>query len=476
MKTTCQRASLFLAFLWLAFPAIVRANDEVTVEEAKAAMKRAAKFYHDQLAVKGGYVYFYSLDNGTRWGEGKATDSQVWVQPPGTPTVGLAFLFAYRATGDESYRDAAAAAAEALVYGQLKSGGWTNAVDFDPRGSGVADYLNGRGRGKNNSSLDDGQTQSALRMLIQADHAHRYRHPQIRAATQRGLDALLAAQFPNGGFPQVWTGPVATQPAIRANFPKHDWRTEGRIKNYWDMYTLNDNVVGYVVETLLDAHRVYGKKDQRYLDAMKNVGDFLILAQLPAPQPAWAQQYNYQMQPIWARRFEPAAVASDETQEAIATLLTLYRVTGEARFLSPIPEALKWLKRSRLPSGQLARYYELETNRPLYMTRNGKQYSLTYSDANLPSHYGWKIESRIEALEADFAAARKGQRTQPVKPDESVREIIDSLDAQGRWVERYDGRERLVGQAKMTPGERYLSSETFSRRLRRLARFIAESQ
>ena len=30
------------------------------------------------------------------------------------------------------------------------------------------------------------------------------------------------------------------------------------------------------------------------------------------------------MKPIWARKFEPAAVASDETQEAIDTLLALH--------------------------------------------------------------------------------------------------------------------------------------------------------
>ena len=74
--------------------------------------------------------------------------------------------------------------------------------------------------------------------------------------------------------------------------------TEGRLKNYWDMYTINDNVCGFVAEALIDAHHIYGER--RLLVAIRKLGDFLILAQMPEPQPAWAQQYSYAMHPIWA--------------------------------------------------------------------------------------------------------------------------------------------------------------------------------
>ena len=128
------------------------------------------------------------------------------------------------------------------MYGQLKSGGWTNSIDFDPKSKFVADYRNDRGRGKNNSSLDDGQTQSAILLMVKADKALGFKNQPIHQSAVIALDALLRAQFPNGGFPQVWTGPVEEQPLIKASYPDYDWRTEGRIKNYWDMYTLNDNV------------------------------------------------------------------------------------------------------------------------------------------------------------------------------------------------------------------------------------------
>ena len=109
---------------------------------ATATMKKAASYYHKNVASHGGYVYFYSLDLKQRWGEGMATRNQIWVQPPGTPTVGLAYLKAYSVTGDAFYLDAATDAAMSVAYGQLKSGGWTNLVDFDPRSPAAGNYRN----------------------------------------------------------------------------------------------------------------------------------------------------------------------------------------------------------------------------------------------------------------------------------------------------------------------------------------------
>ncbi len=448
-----------------------------TRSEVIAAMQTAAEFYRGEVSSHGGYVYHYSVDLNERWGEGEATKDQIWVQPPGTPTVGMAYLKAYKATGDPYFLDAATEAANALVYGQLKSGGWTNSVDFNPRSKHVAEYRNGQGRGKNNSSLDDGQTQSALQFLIHVDQALGFRDVAIHEAAITGLDALLSAQYPNGGFPQVWTGPVKPQPILRASYPDVDWRTEGRVKNYWDMYTLNDNVTGYVAGVLIDAARVY--EDDRYLDSLRRLGDFLILAQMPDPQPGWAQQYSYEMKPIWARKFEPPAVSGDETQEVIDTLMLISRSLDDPKFLQPIPRAVAWLKQSLLADGQLARYYELRSNRPLYMSRRGDKYELTYDDSNLPDHYGWKTPNRLAEIDRQYAIVRaRKPLTESVDNDSltsQAKSILAELDDQGRWIDRYDGN-RLVGQAKFKPGQEYISSQTFSENLMRLAEYVASDQ
>ena len=117
----------------LALAATLPAAEFVSREEAAATLRRAATYFHTRVAAHGGYVYFYAEDLGRRWGEGEATKDQVFVQPPGTPAVGDAFLKAHAATGEQLYLDAARAAGGAMVYGQLKSGGWSQAIDFDPK-------------------------------------------------------------------------------------------------------------------------------------------------------------------------------------------------------------------------------------------------------------------------------------------------------------------------------------------------------
>lgn len=456
-------------------PRLLAGADDDLQKQAGAALHRAIGFYRDKVATHGGYVYHYSLDLNERWGEGVATHDQIWVQPPGTPTVGMALLKAYAATGNREYLDTATKAAEALIYGQLASGGWTNSVDFNPQGNHVAQYRNGKGKGKNNSTLDDGITQSAIRFLVRTDRAHEFKHKAIHDAAQFALNALLQAQYDNGAFPQVWTGPVsAAVTARKASYPEHDWRTEGKVKNYWNMFTLNDNIAGNVTLALREAWDVY--QDDKYKAALLKLGDFLLLAQLPDPQPAWSQQYDLEMRPIWARRFEPAAVTGSESQDVLESLLRIHELSGDAKYLEPFPRALAYLRKSLLPDGRLSRYYELRTNKPLYMERRNDEYRLTFDDSNLPDHYGWKIASRLDAIEAAFKQAKERGRIMPkeisrAEKEQQVRQIINDLDGQGRWVSAYDG-ERLVGQPKFKPGYRYLSSAVFSRNVENLSDFL----
>ena len=89
--------------------------------------------FRTQVSTESGYLWRYSQDLPRCEGESKATNSMVWVQPPGTPTVGMAYLTAYEATGDSYYLNASRDAAYALVKGQLRSGGWDYRIEFDPK-------------------------------------------------------------------------------------------------------------------------------------------------------------------------------------------------------------------------------------------------------------------------------------------------------------------------------------------------------
>ena len=76
-------------------------------------MKRATTFMVEKVAYKGGYVWSYLPDMSRRWGEMEAKPTMIWIQPPGTPSMGHLFLDAYHATGDEYYYRAAEQVASA---------------------------------------------------------------------------------------------------------------------------------------------------------------------------------------------------------------------------------------------------------------------------------------------------------------------------------------------------------------------------
>src|ERR1700752_3128250 len=124
---------LFVLFVLAAPTGAAMADEPDLHQQATTGLRRAVESYRKTIATEGGYLWRYSDDLSRREGEAKATATQVWVQPPGTPAVGLAYLAAHEATGDAYYLDAAAETARALVRGQLRSGGWDYRIEFDPK-------------------------------------------------------------------------------------------------------------------------------------------------------------------------------------------------------------------------------------------------------------------------------------------------------------------------------------------------------
>ncbi len=452
----------------LAFAATtLPAADNTLASEARATMDKATVFMRS-ISTEGGYLWRYSPDLKTRAGENDATSTQIWVQPPGTPSMGMTFLRAYEATGDARYLDAAKAAAHALAVGQLESGGWDYVVDFDPKLSPAWYRKSDIGKvapadaakRKNMSTFDDNNTQSALRLLLAVADASKGatepRDVQIREARDYALAKLLAAQRPNGGWPQRWAGvPVDPKeyPVQPARFPK-DYPREHPKLNYNGYYTLNDNTHRDCVMTLLEAGKRLGRPEYRAA-ALKG-GDFLILAQLPEPQPTWAQQYNARLEPDWARAFEPPSVCSGESGGAMRLLIDLYLETGDEKYLEPLPRAIAWFKRSEISPGIWARMYEIGTNTPIYGDRDGKiKYRVEDLTPERQTGYSWKsaygmpavfsyydevkaagrakiMEKRKLAEASAKTASGKASRAKALEP--RVRSAIASLDAQGRWL------------------------------------------
>jgi len=462
-----------------------RAHSAPLASEASNALHRAIQFFRTEVAVQGTYVWEYSEDLTLREGEGVVTATQGWVQPPGTPAVGMAFLQAYEATAHPEFLAAARESAAGLRLGQLMSGGWYASIDFAPQQRGQMAYrLGGNPRKRNTSTLDDDITPSALRFLMRLDRVLGFKESSVHDVVVMGLKGMVGAQYPNGAWPQVFQGPpdASKHPVRPAAFPESWPRTYPGHQNYWYFYTLNDNVLANVIETLFEAETTYtaspDPEDQALARACRTAaergGEFILRAQLPEPQPAWAQQYNFDMHPSWARKFEPPAVTGGESQQIMRTLMDLYRRTGDAKYLEPIPRSLAYLKRSRLPNGRLARFYELKTNRPLYFTTD---YELTYDDGDMPTHYSFKVGDGTAAIEREFQHVQatpwpqlKAEMTRKTaRPDPAaVRRVFEAQDVRGRWVE--PGPLRF--HRPKDPGINVIRCSTFVKNVELLSRFL----
>ncbi len=346
-------------FLILALAFSVNAQNEEQRSAART-LRQVVDFHRRQVGHEGAYLWTYSADLTKQEGEGKANKTSGWTQPPGSPFVGEAFLKAWRLSGERDCRDAAVEIAHALVRSQLQSGGWASHFDLGPDGARRYRYRAARGKsgGRNLTTFDDDKSQSALLLLMHVDEELRFQDAKIHEAVGYALEHMLAAQYPNGAWPQQYDAPPdpADHPVKPAAYPK-TWSRVYPKQRYVGYYTLNDNNMSNIIDMLLEAHRIYRRADCRA--AALKTGDFFILAQMPDPQPGWAQQYNREMHPAWARKFEPAAITGGESQAVMKSLVSLCRQTGEDRFLEPLPRALAYYRKSQLANGQLARFYEL---------------------------------------------------------------------------------------------------------------------
>ncbi|MDA1162860.1 MAG: pectic acid lyase [Planctomycetota bacterium] len=477
--------TLFAMLLCLSGVRDGRCDENLTAQQGKAALQKAVRFFRDKVSGNGGYLWQYAGDLSEREGEQQASAMQVWVQPPGTPYVGEALLEAYLVCGEKHLLDAARYAAHALAMGQLASGGWDYRIEFDPKKRDAWDYrvdmqASGRAanpKAKNVTTLDDDTTQAALRFLMKVDSVLEQKDRRIHSTVEYALSALLKAQYPNGAWAQRFSEfPNPKEfPLKKASYPQ-SWPKEHPNVDYRSFYTFNDDTLADLIDTMFLAEQIYN--EPRYGAAARKAGDFILLAQMPEPQPAWAQQYNVEMHPVWARRFEPTAVTGGESQGVIRILLTLYQHTHDDRYLAPIPKALDYLERSQLPNGQLARFYELKTNRPLYFT---KDYVLTYDDSDMPTHYGFKVSSNVARLREDYRTSRKSPPGEgsiwttlrsPPKPNSSLArdtaKLIAAMDSRGAWLE--DGQ--LSAKGNDDRSRSIITTKTFTRNVRTLSRFV----
>lgn len=416
-------------------------------EDVLDAMHRAAKFMVDEVSCNGGYVWTYAADLSRQWGEAPARKSQIWVQR-GTVDMGHAYLDCWEATGDLYFLECAKKAANALIYGQHPLGGWNYFIDFDMPGLdqwyrdvftnfkwGMEEYRHYYG----NCTFDDNVTSGATRFLMQMYLATL--DPAYKEPLDRALAFMRLSQYPSGGWPQ--------------RYPLRNEFVHDGLADYTSYYTLNDGVMFNIIELLVEAYDRLG--DERNMEAARRGMDFITVLQGPEQQAAWADQHGMDLKPAWGRTHEHAGYMPRYTVQAIHALQDAWMITGDPRYLKPIPAALAWLERSAvdtLEDGRivLADRYEYGSNRPIMKTHsegvNKEGYGIwewTYgyedrvSRINLTSLI--KKHEQIAALSPEEARKRYYQKREPLRyspgkaDPKEVEKLIMSLDESGAWVE-----------------------------------------
>ncbi len=385
------------------------ASESTDAKRAKveAAMQRATRFMVEKVAYRGGYLWNYLPDFSRRWGEMEARETMIWLQPPGTSSMGHVFLDAYHATGDEYYYRAAEQVAGALIWGQHPSGGWNYLVDFAGDRSLKEWYATiGRNAWRleefqhyyGNATFDDQVTTDAATFLLRL-YVEKL-DPKYKPALDRAIQFVLDSQYPIGGWPQRY--PLS-----------HEFSKKGNA-DYTSYLTFNDDVSWENISFLLLSYQVLG--DQRLLDAITRGMNFFLISQQGQPNPGWALQYTLDVKPAAARTYEPLALATHTTASNIDHLITFYELTGDTKFLARVPEAIEWLERVRLPKPDAKgrthpTFVELQTNRPLYVHRRGSnvangEYYVDYDPRDTIGHYSGTRAIDVAALRKRYEQMR----------------------------------------------------------------------
>jgi hypothetical protein len=459
---------LLVTLVTFSEPALLAQKNSKLVGEVEQTMLRATQFMVEKVSTNGGYVWYYLPDFSRRWGEMEAFKSMIWLQHPGTVSMGHLFLEAYHATGNEFYYQAAQKAAAAVIWGQSNEGGWNYVVDFAGDKSLKQWYST---IGKNgwrleefqhyygNSTFDDDVTSDAARFLLRM-YLEKL-DPAYKPALDKAISFILRSQYPLGGWPQRY--PL-----------KYDFNKEGH-PDYTSYYTFNDDVIWENVHFLIQCYLTLG--EERFLDPISRGMNFYLISQDACG--AWGQQLTMEMEHTGARTYEPSAYLPGTTFDNAMLLLKFYQYTGDKRYLNGVPKAISWLEATTLPAEKTdggrythATFVEKGSNRPLYVHRKGSnvkygRYWVDYNDDKLLRHYGGKGKVWTEQLKQRYnklllqsteeatldsplkAEAFKGDGTPQQFYDlnrdafvgkateNQAKEIVALLDKENRWLSKH---------------------------------------
>jgi len=291
-----------------------------------------------------------------------------------------------------------------LIY-QRDNGGWPK--NYDMQAILTTEQVDSLVKTKNklHTTFDNSTTYTHIDYLAQVYNIAKV--AKYKDACLKGINFVLSAQYPNGGWPQY--------------FPLED--------NYSRRITFNDGALIGVIELLkkiVDNNPEFSfigdPLRKEVIRAYEKGIECILNTQIfeKGRLTAWCQQHNeIDLKPAWARAYEPPSICNGESAEIVLFLMDLKN--PEKRIIESVQGAVKWFSDSKIYNTKVntvpappeksvwktstidrvvvfdslappiwTRYYELVTEKPLFSDRNGKfLYSLAEVSRERRSGYSW---------------------------------------------------------------------------------------
>jgi PelA/Pel-15E family pectate lyase len=336
----------------------------------------------------------------------------------------------------------ARAVADSVLLYQTESGGWPKNHDMTMPPD--AAFLAETKFDHRAPTIDNNATHTQLRFLARVLTATG--NPRYRAAVEHGLEYLLAAQYPNGGWPQYY--PL--------------------IEGYYTHITFNDDAMVGVLEVLRDVGEarepfawVDAARRARAAEAVRRGLDCILRCQIVVngEKTVWCAQHDeVTLAPAPARKYELVSLSGYESVGVVRFLMGVENPSPE--IVDAVQAAVKWFGKSKLtgiridqpgapdlPHGHdrvvvadpkapplWARFYEIGSNRPFFSGRDSViRYSLAEIEAERRAGYRWYVNEPEKLLERDFPAWRT--RLAAFTTDNAERQVKKKYPRSSRPVE-----------------------------------------
>ena len=291
-----------------------------------------------------------------------------------------------------------------LLY-QRNNGGWPK--NYDMEAILTKEQVDSLVKTKNqlHTTFDNSTTYTHIEYLAQVFNLTGIE--KYKDACLIGINFVLSAQYPNGGWPQY--------------FPLED--------NYSRRITFNDAAYIGVIELLkkiVDKNPEFafiGDKVRKKVGRAYEKGIECILnCQIvdKGRLTAWCQQHNeIDLKPAWARAYEPPSICNGESVSIVLFLMDIEN--PDKRIIESVQYAVKWFSDSKIYHTRVntvpappekskwrtsmidrvvvldslappiwTRFYELGTEKPLFSDRNSKfLYSLSEVSRERRIGYTW---------------------------------------------------------------------------------------